>query len=58
MAVDSLTSVFFFIVSVKCNCLKKQGHIINTAPLQQNSVNFVKLHTKCGLNFIQVTIKD
>lgn len=57
MAVDSLTSVFF-IVSLKCNCLKKQGHIINTAPLQQNSVNFVKLHTKCGLNFIQVTIKD
>lgn len=57
MAVDSLTSVFF-IVSVKCNCFKKQGHIINTAPLQQNSVNFVKLHTKCGLNFIQVTIKD
>lgn len=53
MAVDSLTSVFFFIVSVKCNCLKKQGHIINATKL-----NFVKLHTKCGLNFIQVTIKD
>lgn len=33
MAVDSLTSVFFFIVSVKCNCLKKQGHIINATKL-------------------------